>query len=48
LNLVGVSETAASARLRELKRAGLVVSVPVPGKRFTAWAIAPNELALPL
>lgn len=46
--LDGVSQTSASARLREMARDNLVRSVPVPGKRFTAWAIVPKELVLPL
>lgn len=43
-----VSESAASARLREMKREGLVVSVPIPGRKFTAWKLAPKDLVLPL
>jgi DNA-binding HxlR family transcriptional regulator len=43
-----VSQTAASARLREMKRDGIVVSVPVPGKKFTAWMLTPADLTLPL
>jgi DNA-binding transcriptional regulator GbsR (MarR family) len=39
LDILGVSQTSASARLRELKRVGLVESVPVKGKRYTAWKI---------
>lgn len=39
LDLIGVNQAAASARLRELRRDGLVSSVPVPGKRFTAWVL---------
>lgn len=48
LHVEGVSETAASARLRELKRDGIVVSVKVPGKKYTAWALTPADLTLPL
>lgn len=48
LDIVGVSQTAASARLREMKREGIVVSVPVPGRRYTAWKLAPAEQLLPL
>lgn len=48
LGIPGVSETAASARLREMKRDGIVVSVPVPGKKYTAWMLTPPELTLPL
>lgn len=48
LQIGGVSQTAASARLREMKKAGLVVSVPIPGRKFTAWALAPKDLTLPL
>lgn len=43
LNLTGVSQTSASARLRELAKDGLVVSVPVKGKRFTAWMLTPQS-----
>lgn len=48
LDISGVSQTSASARLREMARDNLVRSVPVPGKRFTAWAIVPHDLTLPL
>lgn len=48
LELVGVNQAAASARLREMKRDGVVVSVPVPGKKFTAWMLTPADLTLPL
>jgi len=48
LHIEGVSETAASARLREMKREGLVVSIPVPGKKFTAWTLTPGQGNLPL
>lgn len=40
LNIQGVSQSAASARLREMARENLVVSFPVPGKKFTAWLLA--------
>ena len=43
LDLDGVSQAAASARLRELKKEGLVVSVPVKGKKFTAWILTPQS-----
>ena len=39
LNIEGVSQTAASARLRELARDQIVKSVPVEGKRYTAWVL---------
>lgn len=48
LEIPGVSQTAASARLRELKRDGIVVSVPVPGAKYTAWMLTPADLTLPL
>ena len=48
LQIGGVSQTAASARLREMKRDGLVVSVPIPGRKFTAWSLAKKDLTLPL
>ena len=47
LDIPGVSQTAASARLRELARAGIVESVPVPFKRFTAWRLKPGQPTLP-
>lgn len=43
MSLIGISQTAASARLREMRREGLVRSVPVRGKRFTAWKLAPLQ-----
>lgn len=43
LNIQGVSQAAASARLREMAREGLVVSVPVAGKRYTAWILKPDS-----
>lgn len=43
LNIQGVSQAAASARLREMKREGLVLSVPVEGKRYTAWILKPES-----
>jgi len=48
LDIPGVSECSASARLREMQREGIVYSVPVPGKKFTAWALVPKDLVLPL
>ena len=48
LPLEGISQTSASARLRELKQDGIVVSVPVKGQRFTAWMLKPSDLVLPL
>lgn len=44
----GVSQTSLSARLRELARAGIVESVPVPNKRYTAWVLKPGQASLPL
>ena len=46
--LMGVAQTSISARLRELARDGIVQSVRVPGKRYTAWTLAPKDLVLPL
>lgn len=43
---IGFSQTGISARLRELARDGKVESVPVPGKKFTAWRLAGGELPL--
>ena len=48
LGVDGVSQTSASARLRELAREGIVESVPVPGTRYTAWKLAQKDLTLPL
>ena len=48
LDIPGVSECSASARLREMARLGIVYSVPVPGTKYTAWALVPKELTLPL
>jgi len=42
----GVSQTSASARLREMARKQLVVSVAIPGKRYTAW-ILPSRMEKP-
>lgn len=36
----GVSQTSISARLRELAREGKVESVPVPGRKYTAWKLS--------
>lgn len=43
LDINGVSQAAASARLREMAREGLVVSIPVAGKRYTAWILKPQS-----
>ena len=43
LDIEGVSQTSASARLRELHREGLVVSVPVKGAKYTAWMLTPES-----
>lgn len=43
LPIVGINQAAASARLRELAREGVVESIPVPGKRFTAWKLVPGQ-----
>lgn len=48
LRLEGISENAAATRLSELARAGLVVGVPTPGRRYKSWAIQPQELRLPI
>lgn len=45
--LGSVSQTACSARLRELRKEGLVVSVPIPGRKFTAWMLSPAQPTLP-
>ena len=38
--LPGVSQTAASARLRELAKVGIVVGERVPNKAYKAWTVA--------
>ena len=43
LDIPGVSQTAASARLREMARDGIAVSVPVVGKRYTAWTLSDSK-----
>jgi len=48
LQIGGVSQTAASARLREMRKEGLVESVAIPGRRWTAWTLAKKGLTLPL
>lgn len=48
LQIASVSQAASSARLREMKKEGLVVSIPIPGRKYTAWALAPKDLSLPL
>ena len=40
LDLKSVSQTSASARLREMARECIVKSVRVPGKRYTAWKLS--------
>lgn len=47
LGIPDVSQTSASARLRELAREGIVQSVKVPGKHYTAWTLTPNQPSLP-
>lgn len=48
LNIMGVSENGAATRLAEMARAGLVVGVPTPGKRYKSWIVQPQELRLPI
>ena len=48
LDIPQVSQTSASARLREMAREGLVESDQVPGKRWTAWKLVKADLSLPL
>lgn len=42
LGLVGVSETAASARLREMAREGIVAGFTKPGARYKLWLLKPS------
>lgn len=46
LDIQGVSECSASARLREMKRDGIVLSIPVPGKKYTAWLLSAKDMTL--
>lgn len=46
--LMGVAQTAISARLRELARDGIVVGVKPKDKPYKVWAMKPAELTLPL
>lgn len=46
LNIMGVSENGAATRLAEMARQGLVIGVPVPGKRFKSWTVADGRLPL--
>ncbi len=41
--VIGINQAAASARLRELRRDGIVESVPVPGRKYTAWRLVPAQ-----
>ena len=43
LDIEGVSQTSASARLREIHREGLVIKTKAPGKRFDLWALRPES-----
>ena len=46
IGLIGISDCAASARLRELARTGAVVSRYREGTRFKEWAIRQTEIPL--
>lgn len=48
MSMPGVSQTSASARLREMARDNIVESVRVPGRKYTCWILTPKELVLPL
>lgn len=48
LEIPGVSESAAGARLRELTRDQITERVKIPGKKFYAWRMKPADLTLPL
>lgn len=39
LDITGVSQCSASARLREMARDGIVLSVPAPGKAYKLWTV---------
>ena len=41
--LMGVSQTAISARLRELARDGVVVGVKHPTRAYKLWKMAPQQ-----
>jgi len=47
LGIPWVSDTAASARLRELAREGLVVGARAQGKPYKVWTISPDSLSTP-
>lgn len=48
LNLDSVSQTSASARMRELAKDGIVEKVKVAGCRYDYWRMVPADLTLPL
>lgn len=45
-NLLGVSENALAARLRELTQDGQLCRATRAGKRFKEWALEPSQLEL--
>lgn len=46
--VVGINQAAASARLRELARDGIVVGTRRPGTAYKEWAMAPTDLIIPV
>ncbi len=46
--LMGVSQTAISARLRELARDGIVIGAKHPERAYKVWSLKPADLTLPL
>lgn len=48
LEVPGVSQATVSARLRELRKEGIVQKVRAPGKKFDLWRMTPSDLTLPL
>ena len=47
-HLANVSQTAISARLRELAREGLVIGQSVPGKNYKSWSLVKPTETMPL
>lgn len=47
LDIPQVSPTAASARLREMRRDGIVQKVKAPGQRYDLWRLTPSQPTFP-
>ena len=46
IQIEGVSQTSASARLREMRRDGIVVKTKAEGKAYDLWSLAQADLTL--